>query len=174
MLIEIFFFDALPRTALVLRGAFMVNDDTYHVTTREHYHIQKRADDALPPVYKSLPGADDLIIYRDSDMYKRSGSHSQRKRGLEESSCGTDRMLLNQQATGISPPTPDDYYYPPNTTTTIPVMGNHASPSWMNLLSANPLAKRGLEIRAAGPNPVPEGCPVNRLVNYMVKEQPKI
>ncbi|CAO3570025.1 unnamed protein product [Mortierella alpina] len=159
--------DPADETALVLRGAFMVNDDTYHVTTREHYHIQKRADDALPPIYKSLPGADDLIIYRDSDMYKRSGSHAQQKRGLVESSCGTDQMRLNQQPAGISPPTLDDFYYPPNLTRTIPATGYQASSSWMDLLSGNSVAKRGLEIRAAGPNPVPEGCPVNRLVNYM-------
>ncbi|KAF9960260.1 hypothetical protein BGZ72_007518 [Mortierella alpina] len=159
--------DPKDETALVLRGAFMVNDDTYHVTTREHYHIQKRADDALPPTHNALAGDDDLIIYRDSDMYKRSGSHLQRKRGLVESSCGTDHMLFNQQATAFSPPTQDNYYYPPNLTTTIPAMGYHESSSWMDLLSGNPLAKRRLEIRAVGPNPVPEGCPVNRLVNYM-------
>ncbi|KAG0213145.1 hypothetical protein BGX28_004971 [Mortierella sp. GBA30] len=102
----------------------MVHDDTYHVTTREHYHIQKRDDDALPSSYFSAPESD-LVIYRDSDLYKRSASPSKRKRGMDESSCGTDAMLPNNPTADIFMTTMDDYYYTPNLTTTIPGSCEH-------------------------------------------------
>ncbi|KAF9188739.1 hypothetical protein BGZ51_000337, partial [Haplosporangium sp. Z 767] len=152
--------------ALVLRGAFMVNEDTYHVTTQDHYHIQKRSDDALPS--SSSSKGSHLVIYRDSDLYNRPSNLSKRKRGLEESSCGAD-SLLTRQAADVTAPLQHEYYYPPNRTATIPMAGGSTldySSSWAGLFKS-PMTKRGLEIRAAGPDPVPEGCPINRLVTYM-------
>ncbi|KAF8937009.1 hypothetical protein BGZ58_003383 [Dissophora ornata] len=161
------------ENALVLRGAFMADGDTYHVTTQQHYHIQKRSDDALPSTSPSSSPGSGLVIYRDSDLY---GRHSgiRRKRGLvqeEESSCGAD-LLMNRAArngtdSSALPPV-HEYYYPPNTTTSIPVSdGLDLSSSWMGLWKKSPLTKRGVALKVAGPTPVPDGCPANRLVNYM-------
>ncbi|KAG0267158.1 hypothetical protein BG011_008449 [Mortierella polycephala] len=105
----------------------------------------------------------------DSDLYNRPSNLAKRKRGLEESSCGAD-SLLTRQAADATAPLQHEYYYPPNQTATIPMTGGSASDyssSWTGLFNKSPMIKRGLEIRAAGPDPVPEGCPVNRLVTYM-------
>ncbi|KAF9429445.1 hypothetical protein BGZ76_001283 [Entomortierella beljakovae] len=157
--------DTDSSEGLILRGAFMANDDTYHINTRHVYHVQKRSDDALPP--EASLGSN-LIIYRDSDLYKPT-LNPRKKRGLETNnvSCGSDHML-NKTAGYIESVSSHDYYYPPDLSATTPMLGDYdmaSSPSWMNVLS--PLAKRSLTIRAVGPNPVPAGCPVNRLVNYM-------
>ncbi|KAG0226711.1 Metallo-peptidase family M12-domain-containing protein [Mortierella sp. GBAus27b] len=153
------------KGTVILRGAFMVGDETYHVTTQEHYHIQKRSDDAVPLTIS--PKSNSLIIYRNSDLYQRSHS-TRRKRGLDQqeghtSSCGADFLLPKQEK-----PLVHEYYYPPNVTATIP-LGNGfelGSSSWSGLWKS-PLEKRGVEVKGAGPNPVPDGCPANRLVNYM-------
>lgn len=165
---------------MVLRGAFMANGDTYHVTTRTHYHIQKRSDDALP--YSSPSPGSSLIIYRDSDLYDRAATQMRRKRGTEDGStgsntCGADALMkledthpLGAKATGVeSALTDHEFYYPPNLTTSIP----DPSSSWMDLLAggvggSGGLRKRAVAMGVAGPEPVPEGCPTNRLVNYMV------
>lgn len=156
-----------PRDAIVLRGAFMVHEEIYHVTTQEHYHIQKRSFDAVPFAFS--PTSNNLMIYRNSDLYQRP-SGLQRKRGLEDSSlssCGADLLTPDS---GAQTPLTHEYYHPPNLTTSIPVDdGFSMSSSWKNLLKSPP-EKRRLQIRAVGPNPVPEGCPTNRLVNYMVND----
>ncbi|KAI7827953.1 Metallo-peptidase family M12-domain-containing protein [Gamsiella multidivaricata] len=165
--------DPENENALVLRGAFMANGDTYHVTTQQHYHIQKRSDDAVPPTPSS---GSHLIIYRDSDLYARPNSF-QRKRGLvpqDESSCGAEALIR----TGVSEAEAGsvdsarsllhEYYYPPNLTTSIPATREFdLSSSWTDLWKKGPLTKRDVAVKVAGPNPVPEGCPANRLVNYM-------
>ncbi|KAG0359862.1 hypothetical protein BGZ54_009799 [Gamsiella multidivaricata] len=150
--------------SLVLRGAFMVHGDTYHVTSQQSYHIQKRSDDASPA---STFSASRLIIYRDSDLYNPS-TLSRRKRGLntDEVSCGADHML-NKTAAYIEATSSRDYYYPPDLSATVPMMGGFdASSSWTDMLTA-PLVKRQVAVKVAGPSPVPDGCPANRLVNYM-------
>ncbi|KAG0329085.1 hypothetical protein BGZ99_003469 [Dissophora globulifera] len=156
---------------MLLRGAFMTNGETYHVNTLEHYHIQKRSDDALPITESSRSLASTLVIYRDSDVYDRLSS-LRRKRGLaseETSSCGAG--LLPQHGSDNSAstsPLVHEYYYPPNLTTSMPVsdaMG--LGSSWANLWSAGSLGKREIAVKVAGPTPVPDGCPANRLVNYM-------
>ncbi|KAF9088736.1 hypothetical protein BGX23_007142 [Mortierella sp. AD031] len=168
--------DPESKDAVVLRGAFMANGDTYHVTTRTHYHIQKRSDDAVPYSSSTATPGSNMIIYRDSDLYKRSTTPSKRKRGMdqqEESSgtCGADLLMkredihpLGSKATSAESALSDhEFYYPPNLTTTI----SDPSSSWTDMLTGNPLHKRAIAMGVAEPNPVPEGCPVNRLVNYM-------
>ncbi|KAF8978948.1 hypothetical protein BGZ46_005980 [Entomortierella lignicola] len=155
--------DADSTEGPIIRGAFMVNDDTYHVTTRQSYHIQKRSDDAFPT--QTSTGTS-LVIYRDSDLYKPAGS-SRTKRDLtsNEVSCGADH--LNKTAEYISATSSHDYYYPPDSSTTIPDMGGFKmSSSWTDMFKTS-LVKRNVSVNVAGPSPVPQGCPVNRLVNYM-------
>lgn len=160
----------------------MVQDDTYHVNTGDSYHIQKRSEDAIPRQHSSPVSVQRLVIYRDSDLY-RPNHHSRRKRGLDQqsqmeqaSSCGTD--LLKSQSEGgpgVVSFTENDYYHPPNLTTTLRDnslrlgTGLDMSTSWSDLIKHGPLIqKRGVALKVAGPNPVPEGCPANRMVNYMV------
>ncbi|KAG0304317.1 hypothetical protein BGZ97_001551 [Linnemannia gamsii] len=150
---------------VVLRGAFMVNGDTYHVTTRQHYHVQKRSDDAVPHSFQQLSD-NSMVIFRDSDLYNPN-RYLKAKRGLhvEETTCGSDTML-NRTAAYIEATSSHEYYYPPDRTSTIPMAAFDASSSWTDILAA-PMSKRGVAIKVAGPNPVPAGCPQNRLVNYM-------
>ncbi|KAG0222495.1 Metallo-peptidase family M12-domain-containing protein [Mortierella sp. GBAus27b] len=150
--------DDNSEDGLIVRGAFMVHDDTYHVTSRKHYHVQKRSDDATP---SSASSRSNLIIYRDSDLYKPSFL-AKKKRGLptDEVSCGADTML-NKTAAFVEAASSPDHYYPPDLTASIPMMGG-----WSDILKA-PLTKRQVSVSVAGPNPVPTGCPPNRLVNYM-------
>ena len=145
----------------------MVNGDTYHVTTRQHYHVQKRSDDAVPSSFQQLPD-NSMVIFRDSDLYNPS-RFLKAKRGLqaEETTCGSDSML-NKTSAYIEATSSHEYYYPPDRTSTIPMANFDASSSWTDIL-AGPMSKRGVSIKVAGPNPVPAGCPTNRLVNYMVR-----
>ncbi|KAI8606319.1 Metallo-peptidase family M12-domain-containing protein [Dissophora ornata] len=141
----------------------MVHDDTYHVTSRQHYHVQKRSDDATPAA--TSPGSN-LIIYRDSDLY-RAASFSRKKRGLNTDKvvCGADN-LLNKTA-AYTEASSHSYYYPPDLTATVPMMGGFdMTSSWTDVLKS-PMIKRDIAVKVAGPNPVPTGCPTNRLVNYM-------
>ncbi|KAF9177299.1 hypothetical protein BGZ50_008907 [Haplosporangium sp. Z 11] len=157
--------DENDKDTVLLRGAFMVNGDTYHVTSRQHYHIQKRSDDAIPPPTSSGPN---LVIYRDSDLYKPS-SFARRKRGLatDEATCGAD-LILNKTSVHNKDIASYEHYYPPDRTATVPMSGEFdASSSWTDVLKSPLAAKQNLVIRAAGPDPVPAGCPANRLVNYM-------
>ncbi|KAF9434891.1 hypothetical protein BGZ76_007252, partial [Entomortierella beljakovae] len=161
--------DPENENSVVLRGAFMADGDTYHVTPIHTYHIQKRSEDAVPPTSQLI--GPNLVVYRDSDLYTRSNS-LRRKRGLEreeESSCGSD-SLAHGGRTGINPEAQvtHEYYHPPNLTTSIPLKeGMDLSSSWDSLWNKGSLNKREISIRAVGPDPVPEGCPANRLVNYM-------
>ncbi|KAI1304851.1 hypothetical protein EDD11_005053 [Mortierella claussenii] len=157
---------------LVLRGAFMANGDTYHVTSRQHYHIQKRSDDAMPSPSSPADTGSSLVIFRDSDLFKPP---SLRKRGLdttrpaaatEQITCGADHMLNKTQGY-VEAASSHDYYYPPDLTATVPMTGGYdISSSWVDVLKS-PMMKRDVAVKVAGPNPVPEGCPANRLVNYM-------
>ncbi|KAI1302829.1 hypothetical protein EDD11_005499 [Mortierella claussenii] len=159
--------------SLVLRGAFMANGDTFHVTTRQHYHFQKRSDDAVPPALATdTHSASSLVIFRDSDLYMRPSNILRRKRSntaQEETSCGADALMQRSKgadgSASASTPMPlgHEYYYPPNLTTSIPDMGS----SWAHLWKTGSLERRGVAVKVAGPNPVPEGCPTSRLVNYM-------
>ncbi|ORZ27671.1 Metallo-peptidase family M12-domain-containing protein [Lobosporangium transversale] len=157
--------DANSADNLILRGAFMVKGDTYHVTTKKTYHVQKRSEDALPTAATSFDSS--LIIFRDSDLY-RPALLAKNKRGLnaENVVCGSDHML-NKTASYIEATSSHGYYYPPDVLTTVPMArGSDMSSSWMDVLTS-PLTKRQVTVQAAGPNPVPEGCPTNRLVTYM-------
>ncbi|KAG0378133.1 hypothetical protein BGX24_004682 [Mortierella sp. AD032] len=158
--------DATNPDEVILRGAFVVNGDTYHVTTRQHYHVQKRSDDAVP---FSGPSHSDnsMIIFRNSDLHNPN-RFLKAKRGLQvqEVTCGSD-TLLNRTAAYIEATSSHDYYYPPDQSSTIPMAtAFDPSSSWTDIL-ATPLSKRGVAVKVAGPNPVPTGCPINRLVNYM-------
>ncbi|KAG0197567.1 hypothetical protein BGX28_008973, partial [Mortierella sp. GBA30] len=152
--------DISNANTVLLRGAFMVNDDTYHVTTRQHYQVNKRSDDAQPAPTSS---GSSVVIYRDSDLYKPK-SLSKTKRGFtsDETTCGADTML-NRTAGHMEAMSSLGHYYPPDLTAAVPMMGGfEMSSSWAGVLNT-PLVKRAV----AGPNPVPDGCPTNRLVNYM-------
>ncbi|KAG0287611.1 hypothetical protein BGZ98_004585, partial [Dissophora globulifera] len=156
--------DVNSEDEIVLRGAFMVNGDTYHVTTRHHYHVQKRSEDASP----APTSADStLVIYRDSDLYKPAGRlRKRREASTDDVACGADNML-NKTAAYLEATSSHSYYYPPVMTSTIPMSGGFdMSSSWTDVLKA-PLVKRDVAVNVAGPNPVPTGCPTNRLVNYM-------
>jgi len=108
-----------------------------------------------------------MVIFRDSDLYNPK-QFLKSKRGLqvEEATCGSDTML-NRTAAYIEATLSPAYYYPPDRTSTVPMSAFDASSSWTEYLAA-PLSKRAVAVKVAGPNPVPDGCPTNRLVNYMV------
>ncbi|KAG0022316.1 hypothetical protein BGZ81_008574 [Podila clonocystis] len=149
---------------LILRGAFMVGDITYHVTSTDHYHIQKRSSDALPYSPSSSFGSS-MIIFRDSDLYNRPTNLH--KRGQEaDDSCGVDLLHPTTLNAFDTPSSGFEYYYPPNLTTTVPMTSYDPDAAWTDILKGH-LVKRQVTVNAAGPNPVPEGCPTNRLVNYM-------
>ncbi|GJJ71610.1 hypothetical protein EMPS_03960 [Entomortierella parvispora] len=138
---------------MVLRGAFTDGSTTYHVTSRQHYHVQKRSDDHSPS--SSAPADGELVIYRDSDIFKhklKQGDHDE-----PLSTCGS---------TGPSYASPEQhhgYYYPPDLTAPVP-MGGAGSVFEMGM----PFRKRDdVTVKVAGPNPVPTGCPASRMVNYM-------
>ncbi|KAF9921736.1 hypothetical protein FBU30_008203 [Linnemannia zychae] len=164
--------DSDNQDAVILRGAFTANGDTYHVTTRTHYHIQKRSDDAMPSASAPTHSGSTMIIYRDSDLFDRTNNLMRRKRGDEQDNppgtCGADALMKQEHlhplgdkaVSTISALTDHEFYYPSNMTTFV----RDPSSSWTNLLSGKgQVYKRAV----AGPNPVPEGCPTNRLVNYM-------
>ncbi|GJJ72630.1 hypothetical protein EMPS_04988 [Entomortierella parvispora] len=170
--------DPEDDNALLLRGAFMVQEDTYHVSTGDTYHIQKRSEDAVP---RTTPERQRLVIYRDSDLY-RPNHLARRKRGLdqqtrEESACGTDLLQgqSEKEASGLGISYSDeDFYHPPNLTSTLHdsslrmASGFDLSSSWTDVIRHGPLMqKREVALKVAGPNPVPSGCPANRMVNYM-------
>ncbi|KAG0349564.1 hypothetical protein BG004_004417 [Podila humilis] len=174
--------DANNPDDLILRGAFTVNEVTYHVNSKDHYHLQKRSDDAVPnssssAIFTQL--GSNMIIFRDTDFYNRASRLLKRQdsphRESESTACGVDLLHRHhaenatpgEEEAAMSPSTPFGYYYPPNRTTTIPASAFDANNAWTDILKDGPLAKRELTVRALGPNPVPEGCPANRLVNYM-------
>ncbi|KAF9388242.1 hypothetical protein CPB97_001395 [Podila verticillata] len=156
---------------LILRGAFMVDSVTYHVTSADHYRIQRRSSDALPYSSSSTSLGSSLIIFRDSDLYNRPTNLHKRQRIQEDdSACGADLLQPTAPNTFSDTTTPSsgfEYYYPPNLTTTVPMTSYDPNAVWKHILKGGQLVKRQLTVNTAGPNPVPEGCPTNRLVNYM-------
>ncbi|KAF8980760.1 hypothetical protein BGZ46_003721 [Entomortierella lignicola] len=157
--------DSDNKNSLVLRGAFMANGDTFHVTTLQSYHIQKRSDDALPQTSQVI--GSNLVIYRDSDLYTPSNNLRRKRNNVleEESSCGVGPHLYQNKTDA---PITHEYYHPPNLTSSILIReGSDLSSSWNTLWNREPLVKRQVAVKVAGPNPVPDGCPTNRLVNYM-------
>lgn len=150
----------------------MVDSVTYHVTSADHYRIQRRSSDALPYSSSSTSLGSSLIIFRDSDLYNRPTNLHKRQRIQEDdSACGADLLQPTAPNTFSDTTTPSsgfEYYYPPNLTTTVPMTSYDPNAVWKHILKGGQLVKRQLTVNTAGPNPVPEGCPTNRLVNYMV------
>lgn len=146
----------------------MVDDITYHVTSTDLYRIQKRSGDALP--YSSSPTSlgPSMIIFRDSDLYNRPTNLHKRRQG-ENDSCGADLLHPTNLNTFDAPSSGFEYYYPPNLTTIVPMTSYDPNAAWTDILKGH-IVKRQVTVNAAGPSPVPEGCPTNRLVNYMVKK----
>ncbi|KAF9167888.1 hypothetical protein DFQ26_002636 [Actinomortierella ambigua] len=159
--------DEQDRNKLILSGAFTVFDDTFHVTPKQTYHRQKRSEDALPLSYSP---ESHLVIFRDSDLYRPGNSHLRTKRSARDptNTCGSDTML-NRTTEFEEALSQRGHYYPPDRNVPLPMgaMDSDLSSSWPSLLKPASLQKRKLEIRAAGPNPVPAGCPQNRMVIYM-------
>ncbi|KAG0224616.1 hypothetical protein BGW42_004979 [Actinomortierella wolfii] len=159
--------DEQDHNKLSLSGAFTAYDDTFHVTTKQLYHRQKRAEDAVPFSHES---ESHLVIFRDSDLYHANSNQQRRKRSTHEPqySCGADTML-NRTAEFEDALSKRGYYYPPDLSAPIlmDAMDDNLSSPWSSLLKPASLHKRKLEVRAAGPNPVPAGCPQNRMVIYV-------
>ncbi|KAG0055704.1 hypothetical protein BGZ83_007712 [Gryganskiella cystojenkinii] len=92
-----------------------------------------------------------------SRMEKRTIEHMLHEEGV----LGWARMMIEQ----------DDDDSATGRTLTIPASGFgeglDLSSSWSDMLKSSMLSKRQVAVKVAGPNPVPEGCPANRLVNYM-------
>ncbi|KAG0328083.1 hypothetical protein BGZ99_006256 [Dissophora globulifera] len=146
--------------SMVLRGAYTADGETYHVTSRQHYSIQKRADDRLP-----LSAASDVVIYRDSDLlhprqFNKRGDYAQIL------SCGTAKSHNNASGNAS---TSHGYYYPP------PLISQEspaAGVGWSRIGSVfhfDSLKKRDdpVMIKITGPNPIPSGCPTDRVVNFI-------
>ncbi|KAG0049527.1 hypothetical protein BGZ83_005713 [Gryganskiella cystojenkinii] len=139
---------------MVLRGAFTDGSTTYHVTSRQHYQVQKRYDDHSPSNAES-----EIVIYRDSDLVKPNKII---KRGVSEdnlSTCGS---------TGRSPYSSVEqehgYYYPPDLTAPVPMGGAAGA---FDMGSAIFRKRDDIMVKVAGPSPIPTGCPTTRMVNYM-------
>ncbi|KAF9969540.1 hypothetical protein BGZ73_008092 [Actinomortierella ambigua] len=157
--------DNQDHDKLTLSGAFSVFDDTYHVTSKQTYRRQKRADDALPFAHAA---ESHLVIFRDSDLYSAGNNQLRRKRSAQEpiNTCGSDTML-NRTAEFDAALLQRGHYYPPDLNVPMDAVGSGMSSSWSSLLQPASLHKRKLEVRAVGPNPVPAGCPQNRMVIYV-------
>ncbi|KAF8927757.1 hypothetical protein BGZ58_010142 [Dissophora ornata] len=142
---------------LTLRGAFTVNGETYHVTSHQHYYVQKRSDDHSPSS-ASASLSSRLVIYRDSDLY-RKGSLNKRQDQQQLSSCGTDKTHNGRKGALTH-----GYYYPPNLTSPLIPTGDLGG-----IFKMGSLGKREdpVMVKVAGPNPIPSGCPTTRMVNYM-------
>ncbi|KAF9079751.1 hypothetical protein BGX23_003309 [Mortierella sp. AD031] len=172
--------------SIILRGAFTTRDDTYHVTSRQYYHVQKRSDDHSPP--SALPSSpsvsSQLIIYRDSDLRKPSSTTKLYARGdhpseeevqwteRQATTCGAGLIANDSNNNSTAAAQQHGYYYPPDLTAPIPIGGAAAS-SGIFEFAATTFGKRSsslennIMVKVAGPNPVPTGCPVTRMVNYM-------
>ncbi|KAF9428857.1 hypothetical protein BGZ94_000743 [Podila epigama] len=153
----------LPSDSIVLRGAFTVGDDTFHVSTHQHYQVQKRSDDYAPIASTSSRiSKNKLLIYRDSDLQKNDNRLDKRATPLV-TSCGT-RPLSSSSAE------PHDYYYPPNLTSPLSVRHGFLGLEDFGIIGTG-LNKRNVgdnvKVKVAGPNPVPTGCPANRMISYI-------
>ncbi|KAG0286391.1 hypothetical protein BGZ96_009482 [Linnemannia gamsii] len=182
--------------SIILRGAFTTKDDTYHITSHQHYHIQKRSDDHSPPSTSSPTISSQLIIYRDSDLHKpnkklyvRRDEEEAQWEEQQATTCGsgfiankvTNNNINNSSGSWLdavgreAEEEQHGYYYPPDLTAHIPVRGGQggaAGPSSFFNMAATTFRKRSspennIMVKMAGPNPVPTGCPINRMVNYM-------
>ncbi|KAI9306123.1 Metallo-peptidase family M12-domain-containing protein, partial [Cunninghamella echinulata] len=86
----------------IFEGAFMTNDDTYHVKSSETYQRVKRSDDAeLHHAYRSPSSNVHMVIYRDSDtvvvpVMKRDGTIAY------GDSCAVDKLLYNNNQKSYS------------------------------------------------------------------------
>ncbi|KAG0344612.1 hypothetical protein BG004_004299, partial [Podila humilis] len=161
--------------SIILRGAFTVDSDTYHVTTRQHYHVQKRSDDHTPSQpssnSNSRSGKSNLVIYRDSDLLQPDTRLKKRAVPLPQS-CGTT-------PSPFEPVGPHGYYYPPDLTTTLSDSKKFPGSRIFGILKTG-LHKRDIIdgdnnssisaetiVKVAGPNPVPTGCPTTRMIAYI-------
>ncbi|KAF9573805.1 hypothetical protein BGW38_008380, partial [Lunasporangiospora selenospora] len=154
----------LPETIL-LHGAFSVDGDTYHVKSQQHYRAQKRADDAMPFGSASAVPRSSMVVYRDSDLYHSRSTLRKKKRGLDTDNdvhtCGSDKMLPKTPSF-LEAASNKGHYYPPDFSEGVPMTNVFELNSPWRAFAKSPLVKR-----APGPNPVPSGCPTNRLVTYM-------
>ncbi|KAG0249104.1 hypothetical protein BG011_009578 [Mortierella polycephala] len=151
--------------SLMLRGAFTVDGDTYHITSRQHYHVQKRSDDYTPSSSSSSRPFSQLIIYRNSDIFKPRSGFS--KREDQETICGAHQIIDRKKKSRAK--TQHGYYNPPNLTTSIHLGGSFNIFNFGSMLRKRQDGGVGenLTIKVAGPNPAPTGCPTTRMVNYM-------
>ena len=136
---------------MVLRGAFTDGSTTYHVTSRQHYYVQKRSHDHSPSASRD----DELIIYRDSDVFRQQHKRSDDDEPL--STCGATGPSYSSAVKQHG------YYYPPDLTAPVP-MGGAGSAFEMGQLFRK---RDDVMVKVAGPNPVPTGCPASTMVNYM-------
>ncbi|KAG0206899.1 hypothetical protein BGX28_001768 [Mortierella sp. GBA30] len=150
--------------SMVLRGAFSADGDVYHVNTRQHYHIQKRSDDHIPSASASTH-ANELIVYRDSDLYKRSPTSLNKRQILSHErnvACGAHTLVNKTETSAV--PAAHGYYYPSDTTAS--VLKDSISNNVLSMSSL--LGKRqDSSINVVMANSIPPGCPTSRLVNYM-------
>ncbi|KAG0374609.1 hypothetical protein BGX24_010181 [Mortierella sp. AD032] len=178
--------------SIVLRGAFTTRDNTYHITSRQHYHVQKRSDDHSPSSSSAI--SSQLIIYRDSDLRKPTKKLYARKDFASEeeeaeweerqaTTCGAGYVVNSVKrnsnneswsgaGAGAGGGDAHGYYYPPDLTAPIPMGGGGAGPSGFFNMASTTFRKRStaegnIRVKVAGPNPVPTGCPTTRMINYM-------
>ncbi|KAF9901950.1 hypothetical protein EC991_005468 [Linnemannia zychae] len=181
--------DEENHDSIILRGAFTTKDDTYHITSRQHYHVQKRSDDHSPP---AAALSSQLIIYRDSDLRKPTRKLYARKdfasdeeaaewEERQATTCGAGFAANNvKHSTGNNNYNGSwsegegagsevhGYYYPPDLTESLPMGGS----SGIFNMASTTFRKRSspesdIMVKVAGPNPIPTGCPTTRMVNYM-------
>ncbi|KAF9582117.1 hypothetical protein BGW38_000618 [Lunasporangiospora selenospora] len=127
---------------LLLQGAFEVNGEMYHITTRQHYHAQKRDLDHMPST--DDPSQPDLIIYRDSDLNTPTSPPSPDDISPAQTVCGTQSQANTQSKRSYSDSNP------------------------LSSASTAHLARRQLISNStSSPNSIPPGCPTSRKVNYM-------
>ncbi|KAF9186872.1 hypothetical protein BGZ51_001728 [Haplosporangium sp. Z 767] len=150
--------------SLILRGAFTVDGDTYHITSQQHYHVQKRSDDYTPSSSSSRPSSQ-LIIYRNSDIFKPRSRLS--KHEDPETICGAHQIVDRKKK--LETKAQHEYYSPPNLTTSIHLGGSSNIFNFGSTLRKrqNSGVGENLTIKVAGPSAVPTGCPTTRMVNYM-------
>lgn len=88
----------------IFEGAFLLDNDIYHIKTIANFQLSKRNDDPLPPLPVSNNAASFLsstpspmVIYRDSDIRKRRDPEPD----TNDFICAMEEMVYNQKMTGV-------------------------------------------------------------------------
>ncbi|CAO3599534.1 unnamed protein product [Absidia cylindrospora] len=160
----------------VFEGAFMVNQDTYHVKASKNYQRVKRSDDA--DLHHGYDTDNDIhmVIYRDSDTVVVPVMKRDKTWDHGEDECGFDRLLYNSNKNSHDDNQQQQHAPSPLDTT---MMTNRNNINLMPFSNDNLLKKNsgrhydlysGIEhgaMMGSLAKRAPSGCPTTKKINYM-------